>query len=35
MPEDDRLTVNAPTPDPIVFKDEDLEIPAFLRQRQQ
>ena len=35
VPEDDRLTVNAPAPDPIVFKDDDLEIPAFLRQRQQ
>ena len=35
VPEDDRLTVNAPAPEPIVFKDDDLEIPAFLRQRQQ
>ena len=35
VPENDRLTANAPAPDPIVFKDDDLEIPAFLRQRQQ
>jgi len=35
VPEDDRPTVNAPAPDPMVFKDDDLEIPAFLRQRQQ
>ena len=33
--EDDRLSLDAPAPDPIVFKDDDLEIPAFLRQRQQ
>ncbi len=33
--EDDRIPLEAPAPEPIVFKDDDLEIPAFLRQRQQ
>ena len=32
---DDRPVLDAPAPDPMVFKDDDLEIPAFLRQRQQ
>ena len=35
MTEDDRPVLDAPAPDPMVFKDDDLEIPAFLRQRQQ
>jgi len=33
--EDERVPLEAPASEPLVFKDDDLEIPAFLRQQQQ
>ena len=32
--EDDRVSLEAPASEPLIFKDDDLEIPAFLRQQQ-
>lgn len=32
--EDKSKPLDTPAPEPIIFKDDDLEIPAFLRQRQ-